>query len=198
MQYEFWPLLRKSLVAHRIVKRENCVKSVHSYTREIPDLLYQPVFMALSAGVEKIGKTGSSLPGNFVIWREKIKKYIREIIPHWREICPAGGKFCPACRELNIFSKPDCQPWAQIEGLWGFADHTRKNKCKTNALTMFVHRAVFYACLSSCSHSTRFRRHTHLTNRGYFDYGKNPKTPNWAPCWNQDGAGSGISRVYLW
>ena len=25
-------------------------------------------------------------------------------IPHGkREICPAGGKFCPACREINIF-----------------------------------------------------------------------------------------------
>ena len=52
------------------------------------------------------GKMGSSLPGNFVIWREKIKKYMRETIPHWREICPAGGKFCPACSEIGIFSKP--------------------------------------------------------------------------------------------
>ena len=48
-----------------------------------------------SAGVEKTGKTGSSLLGNFVIWREKIKKYIRETIPHWREILPSlqGNKF---------------------------------------------------------------------------------------------------------
>ena len=44
-----------------------------------------------SAGVEKTGKTGSSLPGNFVTWREKIKKYIRETIPHWREIWTSPG-----------------------------------------------------------------------------------------------------------
>ena len=56
--------------------------------------------------MEKIGKTESPLPGNFVIWREKIQKYIGETIPHWREICPAGGKSCPACREINIFSRP--------------------------------------------------------------------------------------------
>ena len=48
-------------------------------------------------------QTGSSLPGNLVIWREKIKKYIQETIPHCRELCPVGGKFCPACREKNIF-----------------------------------------------------------------------------------------------
>ena len=57
------------------------------------------------AGVEKTGKTGSSLPGNFVIWRKNIKKYITETIPNWREICPAGGKFCQACREIKIFSR---------------------------------------------------------------------------------------------
>ena len=42
---------------------------------------------------KKTGKTGSSLQGNFVNWREEIKKYIRETLPHWREIYPAGGKF---------------------------------------------------------------------------------------------------------
>ena len=55
---------------------------------------------------KKTGKMGSSLPGNVVIWRVKIKKYVRGTIPHWREICPAGRKFCPACREINIFSRP--------------------------------------------------------------------------------------------
>ena len=35
-----------------------------------------------SPGLEKTGKRGSSLPGNFVIWREKIKNYIRETILH--------------------------------------------------------------------------------------------------------------------
>ena len=32
----------------------------------------------------------------------------------------------------------------------------------------------------------------------YFDYGKNPKTPNLSPCQDKNGAGSGISPVYLW
>ena len=44
------------------------------------------------------GKKTSSLPGNVVIWREKIKKYSRNRIVHRREICPSVGKFCPACR----------------------------------------------------------------------------------------------------
>ena len=48
--------------------------------------------------LEKPGKE-SSFPWNFVILREKIKKCIREI-------CYAGGKFCPVCREINIFSRP--------------------------------------------------------------------------------------------
>ena len=65
-----------------------------------------------SAGVERNGKTGISLPGNFVIWREKIKKYIWGTIPHWREICPAGGKFFPACWEINIF--PGLAPSAAL------------------------------------------------------------------------------------
>ena len=34
---------------------------------------------------------------------------IRETIPHWREIYPAGGKFCPAWREINSFSSPVLQ-----------------------------------------------------------------------------------------
>ena len=55
---------------------------------------------------KKTGKTGSSLQRNFVIWREKVKKFIRETLPHWREIYPAGGKFCTPCREIQIFSRP--------------------------------------------------------------------------------------------
>ena len=52
--------------------------------------------------------------------------------------------------------------------------------------------------LSSCSNHDTCRQHTHLTNHGYFDYGKTRKPPNSAPCRDQDGAGSGISGVYLW
>ena len=82
---------------------------------------------------------------------------------------------------------------AQIGGLRVFADHTHK----INAPTIFARRAMFYAFLSSCSDRGRCRWHTHLMNHGYFDYGKNPKTPIWAPYRNKDGAGSGISGVYL-
>ena len=54
--------------------------------------------------LEKTWKKGSSFPGNFVILREKIKKYIREI-------CHSGGKFCSACQEINIFF---FQAWPQV------------------------------------------------------------------------------------
>ena len=56
---------------------------------------------------------------------------------------------------------------------------------------------------SSCSDRSTCRWPMHLTNHHYFDYGKNPKTPNLSPrqpCLLlrvQDGAGSGISSVYL-
>ena len=46
--------------------------------------------------LEKTWKKGSSFPGNFVVLREKIQKYIREI-------CHSGGKFCPDCREIDTF-----------------------------------------------------------------------------------------------
>ena len=55
-----------------------------------------------------------------------------------------------------------------IWGDSGFTDHTRKNKRKTNAFTIFAHREVFL------------------------------KLPKFSPCRDQDGAGSGISDVYLW
>ena len=60
-------------------------------------------------------------------------------------------------------------------GPLGFC-HTRKNKHKTNVFKIFAPHAVFYAWLSS--HSNHM---TNLTNHGYFDYGKNLKTPNFSP-----------------
>ena len=56
-----------------------------------------------------------------------------------------------------------------------FADHTRKNKHTHTQKCAHDLRAPFYECLSSR------RWYTHLTNHGYFDYGKNPKTPNLSP-----------------
>ena len=74
-----------------------------------------------------------------------------------------------------------------------------KTNAKTNASTIFAGCAAFYWSLSSRSvyHST-FRWHTHLTSHNYFDYGKTWRTPIWAPCWDKNGVGSGISVVYLW
>ena len=70
---------------------------------------------------------------------------------------------------------------AQIGGPHIFANHTGKNKRKTNAPMIFAHHAAFYVCLSSRSDCSRCSSHTHLTNRGYFDYRKNLKTPNLSP-----------------
>ena len=70
---------------------------------------------------------------------------------------------------------------SQIWGLWVFAEHTHKNKCKTNAPMIFAGGAAFYACLSSRSDCSRCKWHTHLTNHGYFDCGKNPKPSNLRP-----------------
>ena len=43
----------------------------------------------------------------------------------------------------------------------------------------------------------RCRWHTFVTNQGYFDYRKTPKTPIWASCWDKNDPGFGISLVYL-
>ena len=52
---------------------------------------------------------------------------------------------------------------------------------KTNVYTIFARCAAFYVCVSSCSDHSRCRWHTHLTNHIYFDYRKNPNTPNLSP-----------------
>ena len=90
---------------------------------------------------------------------------------------------------------------AQFGGLQVFADHSCKNIRKANASMIFTCHAVFYVCfsvLSSLSDSSRCR-HEHLMNCDYFDYEKKKlKTPNLSPCWDKDGAGSGITGLYLW
>ena len=79
---------------------------------------------------------------------------------------------------------------AQIGGLWVFADHT----CKTNVSTIFVHRVVFYVCLSLDCSKCRWHTHTCMMNH----YGKKPKTPNLSHMSEWNGAGSGTSCVYQW
>ena len=63
---------------------------------------------------------------------------------------------------------------------------------------IFARCVAFYTYLSSCSDHRSCRWHTHLMNHGYFDYMKTWRPPIWAPCWDKNGAGSGISLVYLW
>ena len=48
-------------------------------------------------------KTWKILPQNFVTLWEEMQKYIREI-------CHAGGKFCPTCMEITIFPGPVLTP----------------------------------------------------------------------------------------
>ena len=75
-----------------------------------------------------------------------------------------------------------------LGGLRVFAAHARKNRRKTDASTIFAPCGVLCGVF--------YLRHTHLTNRDYFDYGK-PEYSQFEPCRDQDGAGTGISGVYL-
>ena len=71
---------------------------------------------------------------------------------------------------------------AQFGGLRVFSDHTRKSKRNTNAFTIFVRHTAFYMCLSSRPDRSTCRKHMHLTNHDYFDYGKTcVKSPNLNP-----------------
>ena len=63
--------------------------------------------VVLRPGRKKNRQNGKLLAGKFCDSEGKIKKYIRETLPHWREIYTAGGKFCPACRKKN----PYFQAW---------------------------------------------------------------------------------------
>ena len=55
----------------------------------------------------------------------------------------------------------------------------------------------FMLVLSSRVDGSRCRWYMHLLNRVFFNYGKNPKTPNLSPSWDKNDPGSGISLVYL-
>ena len=71
-------------------------------------------------------------------------------------------------------------------GLWVFTDHIRKNKRKTNAPMIFAQTAVDAG-------SIRTWQTTIILITG-----KPRRPPIWAPCRDKNGAGSGISLVYLW
>ena len=85
-------------------------------------------------------KMGSSLQGNFVIWREKMKKYIRETLPHWREIYLAGGKFCTACREIKIFFPGLVTNDGEESKLETVKDHLRDQAVSLVSVKMKMHQ----------------------------------------------------------
>ena len=89
---------------------------------------------------------------------------------------------------------------AQNGGLCIFEDHTRKNKRKTNASMIFVHCAAFYACLSSRSYHSRCTCRYYIRKwwKTVILIRKTWRSSIWAPCQDKNGAGSGISFVYLW
>ena len=80
---------------------------------------------------------------------------------------------------------------AQIGGLRVFADHTCKNKRTHNLRALY---GVLRVCLSLPSDRSWCRWRT----AGILITGNTQRPPIWAPCRNQDGAGSGISGIYLW
>ena len=84
---------------------------------------------------------------------------------------------------------------AQIGGIRVFADHTRKINRK-QMRSRYSHAVqCFNVCLSSRSDRSRCRWHTHLPNHSFLITGKPRIPPIWAPCWDQNGTGFGISSV---
>ena len=68
--------------------------------------------------------------------------------------------------------RPPIPPCVMVSSAWGsswglrvFADHTGKNKRKTNASTISAHHAAFHVCLSAPSDRSRCRWHTNLMNQ---------------------------------
>ena len=87
---------------------------------------------------------------------------------------------------------------AQIGGLVGFWQPYRQKQTQNKCVHDLCAPCGVLRALSSHSDCNRCRWHMYLPNHGYFDYGKNLKTPIWAPCRDKNGAGFGISLVYLW
>ena len=83
-------------------------------------------------------------------------------------------------------------------GVFGvFANHTHRNKCKQDASTIFARSTAFHVFVFTL----RPQYIMQLINHSYFDLitEKIQMSPIFgAPCWDKDGAGSGISDLYLW
>ena len=89
---------------------------------------------------------------------------------------------------------------AQFGVLRIFADHTRKSKCKTNALTIFTHRPAFNAWLSSHSGRPQYMHVTYAPDEPrLFCFREKSEDPQIEPHAGIKMAQAyGISGVYLW
>ena len=80
----------------------------------------------------------------------------------------------------------------RLQGYSGFRRPRTQKQMRTNVSTIFAHRAGFHACLSS-----RSDPNTYATNESSLIVVKTRIPPIGAPCWDTDGAGSGISGLYV-
>ena len=81
-------------------------------------------------------------------------------------------------------------------GFFGFLANTHA-KLKANQLLSGSSCSILHVFVCLQAQTTVHAGHIR-TFHGYFDYGKNQKTPNLSPYRDQDGAGLGISGLYLW
>ena len=116
-----------------------------------------------------------------------------------------NGSWCtqPCCRAgPQIYKgdpRPRISPCVMVSsamglklGAFGFLPTTRKNNRETNASTIFMLRAVFHTQTAVDASDTCTRWTTVIFT------GKTWLLQIWAPGREQNGAGSGISLVYLW
>ena len=71
-----------------------------------------------------------------------------------------------------------------------------QNKYKTDVSMIFARHAAFYACIILAL-KLQYTVKCAPDKTVILITGK-PKDPQFGPCWDQDGAGFGISGVYLW
>ena len=81
--------------------------------------------------------------------------------------------------------------WGYMGFYWLYTPKQTKTKCGHDLRAPCGVSHVFIFTLRPAAH-------THLLNHGYLIAGKTRIAPTGAPCRDKDGAGSGISGLYLW
>ena len=150
--------------------------------------------------IKKRIKTDGDVP---VCYKDKTKKEVMTLKEVGNHVTTSNRGSWP---QINTKDPRPIPPrvmgTSAMGSIWGsssFADYTRKNKHKANASTIFAWCTGFYGCLSSPLHCSTCRLHTHtLRSTIILIMGKTWRPRIWAPCQYHDGAGSGISGVYLW